>query len=115
MKFLNSDSNVNSLLNKDLTTSNYIYNEFDSVNSVSNVSDGNSSNIIEVLLSNVTLKVISGNVLNMSSEFEEDELDENGTYIFDRLDVRIIFITLYSLVFCCCFFGKHCFCFFVIK
>lgn len=27
-------------------------------------------------------------------------------YIFDRLDVRIIFITLYSMVFACCFFGK---------
>jgi hypothetical protein len=30
-------------------------------------------------------------------------------FIFDRLDVRIIFITLYSLVFCCCFFGKFSF------
>ena len=27
-------------------------------------------------------------------------------YIFDRLDVRIIFITLYSVVFACCFFGE---------
>lgn len=27
-------------------------------------------------------------------------------FIFDRTDVRIIFITLYSLVFFCCFFGK---------
>lgn len=27
-------------------------------------------------------------------------------YIFDRKEVRIIFITLYSLVFCCCFFGE---------
>uniref|UniRef100_A0A182ML79 G-protein coupled receptors family 1 profile domain-containing protein n=1 Tax=Anopheles culicifacies TaxID=139723 RepID=A0A182ML79_9DIPT len=27
-------------------------------------------------------------------------------FIFDRTDVRIIFITLYSLVFCCCFFGN---------
>lgn len=32
-------------------------------------------------------------------------------YIFDRKEVRIIFITLYSLVFCCCFFGElHFFC-----
>lgn len=28
-------------------------------------------------------------------------------FIFDRTDVRVIFITLYSLVFCCCFFGKY--------
>ncbi|XP_055644002.1 trissin receptor isoform X2 [Toxorhynchites rutilus septentrionalis] len=27
-------------------------------------------------------------------------------FIFDRKDVRVIFITLYSLVFCCCFFGN---------
>ncbi|ETN64713.1 hypothetical protein AND_003535 [Anopheles darlingi] len=27
-------------------------------------------------------------------------------FIFDRTDVRVIFITLYSLVFCCCFFGE---------
>lgn len=27
-------------------------------------------------------------------------------YIYDRTDVRIIFITLYSLVFACCFFGE---------
>lgn len=27
-------------------------------------------------------------------------------YIFDRTDVRAIFITLYTIVFCCCFFGE---------
>ncbi|KAJ8726352.1 hypothetical protein PYW07_001050 [Mythimna separata] len=27
-------------------------------------------------------------------------------YIFDRTDVRAIFITLYTIVFCCCFFGN---------
>lgn len=27
-------------------------------------------------------------------------------YVFDRTDVRVIFVTLYSAVFCCCFFGK---------
>lgn len=32
--------------------------------------------------------------------------DVEAEYIFDRLDVRIIFITLYSIVFGCCFFGK---------
>lgn len=30
----------------------------------------------------------------------------DAEYIFDRLDVRIIFIALYSTVFACCFFGK---------
>lgn len=31
---------------------------------------------------------------------------EPKEYIFDRKEVRVIFITLYSLVFCCCFFGE---------
>lgn len=30
-------------------------------------------------------------------------------YIFDRTDVRAIFITLYTIVFCCCFFGEFSF------
>lgn len=32
---------------------------------------------------------------------------EDDEYIFDRTDVRAIFITLYTIVFCCCFFGKY--------
>ncbi|KPI93804.1 Orexin receptor type 2 [Papilio xuthus] len=35
-----------------------------------------------------------------ADSFIEDE------YIFDRTDVRAIFITLYTIVFCCCFFGN---------
>ncbi|CRL00425.1 CLUMA_CG013691, isoform A [Clunio marinus] len=31
---------------------------------------------------------------------------EPREYIFDRKEVRIIFITLYTMVFCCCFFGN---------
>lgn len=27
-------------------------------------------------------------------------------FVFDRTDVRVIFITMYTLVFCCCFFGE---------
>lgn len=27
-------------------------------------------------------------------------------HVFDRTDVRVIFTIIYSLVFCCCFFGK---------
>ncbi|KAH8324795.1 hypothetical protein KR074_001374, partial [Drosophila pseudoananassae] len=39
-------------------------------------------------------------------QFEDEEEEEASEYIFDRTDVRIIFITLYSIVFCCCFFGN---------
>lgn len=33
-------------------------------------------------------------------------VEAHKEYVFDRPDVRIVFITLYSLVFCCCFFGE---------
>lgn len=38
----------------------------------------------------------------------EEELLKKD-HVFDRTDVRVIFITMYTLVFCCCFFGK-CWC-----
>ncbi|KAH8404348.1 hypothetical protein KR222_002883, partial [Zaprionus bogoriensis] len=37
---------------------------------------------------------------------DEEDADNTSEYIFDRTDVRIIFITLYTIVFCCCFFGN---------
>ncbi|XP_032581942.1 trissin receptor isoform X3 [Drosophila sechellia] len=37
---------------------------------------------------------------------DEEDAEKASEYIFDRTDVRIIFITLYTLVFCCCFFGN---------
>lgn len=33
-------------------------------------------------------------------------VEAHKEFVFDRTDVRIVFITLYSLVFCCCFFGE---------
>lgn len=38
--------------------------------------------------------------------FVNDVDGSKRDFVFDRTDVRVIFITLYSLVFCCCFFGK---------
>ncbi|XP_034134515.1 trissin receptor isoform X2 [Drosophila guanche] len=37
---------------------------------------------------------------------DEEDAANASEYIFDRTDVRIIFITLYTIVFCCCFFGN---------
>lgn len=42
-------------------------------------------------------------ISNLSSSNESQKRD----FVFDRTDVRVIFITLYSLVFCCCFFGEY--------
>lgn len=33
-------------------------------------------------------------------------VEAHKEFVFDRTDVRVVFITLYSLVFCCCFFGE---------
>ncbi|XP_045520882.1 trissin receptor-like [Pieris brassicae] len=42
-----------------------------------------------------------------NSTANESEFNlQNEEFIFDRTDVRAIFITLYTLVFCCCFFGN---------
>lgn len=55
-----------------------------------------------------------GNVIytqydNETSLMSNGSLDfkfEHKEYIFDRTEVRLLFVTLYSLVFGCCFFGE---------
>lgn len=42
----------------------------------------------------------SANMSTMGSD------DAKRDFVFDRTDVRAIYITLYTMVFCCCFFGK---------
>lgn len=51
--------------------------------------------------SNVTEDVNTSKINESVYSLNDDE------YIFDRTDVRAIFITLYTIVFCCCFFGKY--------
>lgn len=55
------------------------------------------------------------NLLDISIDDDFNRLDNvsNETdgllkrdHVFDRTDVRVIFTIIYSLVFCCCFFGK---------
>lgn len=42
-------------------------------------------------------------------------MEAHKEFVFDRTDVRVVFITLYSLVFCCCFFGEYRACFDLIR
>ncbi|KAH8375079.1 hypothetical protein KR093_003282, partial [Drosophila rubida] len=65
------------------------------------------------LLSNQTTNAITAPATTASSlvyksnnELKATDADKASEYIFDRTDVRIIFITLYTIVFCCCFFGN---------
>ncbi|XP_077283200.1 trissin receptor-like isoform X2 [Arctopsyche grandis] len=53
---------------------------------------------------NISIDSITNTELNNSFADSGDEILDD--YIFDRTDVRAIFITLYTLVFCCCFFGN---------
>ncbi|XP_047516286.1 trissin receptor [Pieris napi] len=46
-----------------------------------------------------------GALKNLTANESEFNL-QNEEFIFDRTDVRAIFISLYTLVFCCCFFGN---------
>ena len=73
---------------------------------------------VSVSLSKAVFRLVEnttefGNVIY--SQDDNDTTMSNSTldfnyepkeYIFDRKEVRVIFITLYSLVFCCCFFGE---------
>lgn len=45
-------------------------------------------------------------IANISKKNSSQYSIEDDEFIFDRTDVRAIFITLYTIVFCCCFFGK---------
>lgn len=42
---------------------------------------------------------------NASNDTDDGPLKRD--HVFDRTDVRAIFIIMYSLVFCCCFFGEY--------
>lgn len=53
---------------------------------------------------------VSYEINNNETYLSNETLLYNGSltedYIFDRTDVKVIFITLYTVVFVCCFFGK---------
>lgn len=48
----------------------------------------------------------NGNYSNDSYAYNDTFSVQTREYIFDRKDVRYVFVTLYSLVFCFCFFGE---------
>jgi hypothetical protein len=60
-----------------------------------------------VTVVNLTTTLVSPTGTDFGVYGNELSNEPQKEFIFDRLDVRIIFITLYSLVFCCCFFGKY--------
>ena len=59
-------------------------------------------NITWIWFDNVTTTSIPNASTVTSAVVQSSKKD----YIFDRTDVRVIFITIYCLVFFCCFVGK---------
>lgn len=71
------------------------------ISAFSNDNNNNNNNNI-----NNVITVSYNNVISVNDTFDDMSAEDSSEYIFDRTDVRIIFITLYTIVFCCCFFGK---------
>ncbi|KAL9929235.1 trissin receptor isoform 2-T4 [Glossina fuscipes fuscipes] len=61
--------------------------------------NGNRSNANRAIVSDM-------NFTDSNNSYSVADSVNSNEYIFDRTDVRVIFITLYTIVFCCCFFGN---------
>lgn len=56
--------------------------------------------------------ISNDDIFNRLDNADNDTADgadglQKRDHVFDRTDVRVIFIIIYSLVFCCCFFGEY--------
>lgn len=60
---------------------------------------------------NLLADITNDDVLKRLDTVSANDTDDDGllreNHVFDRTDVRAIFIIMYSLVFCCCFFGEY--------
>ncbi|XP_065357133.1 trissin receptor [Calliphora vicina] len=77
------------------------------VSGFSNDNNSNSSNYNNINNNyNNVITVYYNNAIGLNDTLDDMSAEDASEYIFDRTDVRIIFITLYTMVFCCCFFGN---------
>lgn len=77
------------------------------MHSVSESAIRNQSNVASYISDlNTTMNLTTYDNDTINKLFPPAIYNEPKEFIFDRKEVRIIFITLYTLVFCCCFFGK---------
>lgn len=70
-----------------------------------NINNTTNINGTDAFLNNTILSRMQ-NAGNVSNSTLLDDEPFKKDFVFDRTDVRVIFITMYTLVFCCCFFGK---------
>lgn len=81
---------------------------------ISNESSITSSNSVDGLLNGTDFFMNLTSTATTSNHYRTNESTIDGSdepikkdFVFDRTDVRVIFITMYTLVFCCCFFGEY--------
>lgn len=78
--------------------------------------DGDYANIFDQLANATKQSPFTTEIYFSKNDSLIDEELFKKDFVFDRTDVRVIFITMYTLVFCCCFFGEsnnasiHCIC-----
>lgn len=123
-----SDLN-NTILIKFLRTSLATYQPIDYVNSINeqiislddsiitnatNISGNATDTYIDIYNATILSRMVNGSSGSgigsnnfSNSSFTDDDEPFKKDFVFDRTDVRVIFITMYTLVFCCCFFGKY--------
>lgn len=58
-------------------------------------------------LMNLTSTATTSNLYRTNESTIDGDEPIKKDFVFDRTDVRVIFITMYTLVFCCCFFGEY--------
>lgn len=96
--------NNNNVFNEQTTTTKSVV--FDTLDILFNTTfdyNKNTTNLFES-------SFIDDNAIDHNNRTNQTIADDEELFIrdhvFDRTDVRVIFIAMYSLVFCCCFFGK---------
>lgn len=57
-------------------------------------------------ISSYNVDSLGGEGLDLDRASSDTFVESHKEFVFDRTDVRVVFVTLYSLVFCCCFFGE---------
>lgn len=69
--------------------------------------DGDFTNSFDQLSNATKLSTFTTESYFQKNDSIIDDEPFKKDFVFDRTDVRVIFITMYTLVFCCCFFGKY--------
>lgn len=96
--------NNNVLYDQSTTTKSVVTDTLDILFNTTSDFYKNTTNLFESSFTADNAVNIANNRTNQTIADDEELFKRD--HVFDRTDVRVIFIAMYSLVFCCCFFGK---------